>query len=67
MKKLSLNVDALSVETFEAGHRDEAPGTVEARQECTAGNTCKCRTSLYACGTLPATAYSCPPTIRECF
>ena len=62
-KKLALDADALRVESFEMARREEETGTVRAHeQQCTAGQTCKCRTSLYACGTLPFTAYSCPPT-----
>ena len=64
MKKLELSLDALAIESFETG---AAPlpedGTIEAREaECTAPATCKCPTSLFRCGTLPATAFSCPRT-----
>jgi hypothetical protein len=62
-RKLSL--DALAVDSFataEAG--PEAAGTVQANAaDCTAPATCKCPTSLWACGTIAATRYSCPPTL----
>ena len=62
-KKLSL--DALAVDSFATGApAPEASGTVEARgAECTAPVTCKCPSSLWACGTIAATRYSCPPTL----
>jgi hypothetical protein len=59
--KLKLDPDTLAVQTFEAGEAPPRRGTVEAHA-CTAGNTCRCPTSLYQCGDFPETAYSCPPT-----
>ncbi|HKP75850.1 MAG TPA: hypothetical protein VJT67_09935 [Longimicrobiaceae bacterium] len=64
MKKLELALDSLAIESFETGAapRPET-GTVEARgQGCTDPATCKCPTSIWACATIPSTAYSCPPT-----
>ena len=64
MKKLELALDSLAIESFETGAapRPEA-GTVEARQQgCTDPDTCKCNTSIWACATIPATAYSCRQT-----
>jgi hypothetical protein len=64
MKKLELSLDALAIESFDTG---AAPlpeeGTVEARAaDCTAPASCRCPTSLAACGTIAATVYSCPRT-----
>ena len=64
MKKLELSLDTLAIDSFETGavpRPDE--GTVEAQAaECTAPATCKCPTSLFRCGTIASTAYSCPVT-----
>jgi hypothetical protein len=66
MKKTALKMDSLAVDSFETGATPAADrGTVEGREaDCTAPSTCKCPTSLYACGTIAATAYSCPATWR---
>ncbi len=60
-----LEMDSLAVDSFETLAEDSgARGTVEAQgAECTAPATCKCATSLYRCGTIRATAFSCPPTL----
>jgi hypothetical protein len=60
-----LEMDSLAVDSFETAAEDTgARGTVEAQgAACTSPATCKCQTSLYACGTIRATAYSCPPTL----
>lgn len=62
-KKLSL--DALTVDSFATAEAaPETTGTVEANEaDCTAPATCKCPTSLWACGTIAATLYSCPRTL----
>ena len=68
MKKTSLKMDTLAVDSFETGAAP-APerGTVEAQQaDCTSPATCKCPTSIYACATIASTAYSCPQTF-DCF
>lgn len=58
MKKLNLEIDALAVESFEAGEGTHPErGTVEAFN-CTGQNTCQCPTSIYQCGTIAAT-FSC--------
>jgi hypothetical protein len=63
-KKLLLDAEALEVQSFATG---DAPaderGTVRANEkECTVWASCVCPTSLYNCGTLPATQYSCQYT-----
>jgi len=63
MKKLELSLDSLSIESFETGAAPRPGGTVEAQgQACTDPATCKCPTSIWACATISATAYSCPQT-----
>jgi hypothetical protein len=64
-KKLLLDAETLEVQSFATA--DAAPadaGTVRANEggECTVAATCVCATSLYHCGTLPATQYSCQYT-----
>jgi hypothetical protein len=63
-KKLGLSLDALAIDSFETGAAPRIErGTVQAAAaDCTAPATCKCPTSLWACGTLAATVYSCPVT-----
>lgn len=63
--KRKLQLDSLAVDSFPtSADAPETRGTVEARGEaCTAPATCKCQTSLWACGTIRATAFSCPPTL----
>jgi hypothetical protein len=65
MNARKLQLDSLSVDSFHtSADAPEARGTVEARgDDCTAPNTCKCATSLWACGTIAYTAYSCPPSL----
>ena len=67
MKK-KLTLDALTIESFDTGRAEPVEaGTVEAQSaDCTSPASCKCPTSLYACGTIAATAYSCPPTLTRC-
>ncbi|HEX8696688.1 MAG TPA: hypothetical protein VF746_29995 [Longimicrobium sp.] len=55
MRKLSLNLDELAVDSFETAQTEQAQGTVEGHARCTMFDTCKCPTSLYACGTLRPT------------
>jgi hypothetical protein len=58
MKKLSLEMDTLEVESFEAGHgQNPERGTVEAFV-CTGRASCACPSSIYQCGTIAAT-FSC--------
>ncbi|HYH81977.1 MAG TPA: hypothetical protein VEX86_19380 [Longimicrobium sp.] len=63
--KRKLQLDTLAVESFHTSAPETgARGTVQAHQdECTAPATCKCATSLYACGTIAYTRYSCPPSL----
>lgn len=62
MKKMTLDLDALSVESFDT---DALParerGTVRANA-CTLDKTCYCKTAYAVCGTGPQTIYSCPET-----
>jgi len=64
MKKLELSLDSLAIESFETGMAPRPEeGTVEARgAACTDPATCRCPTSIWACATISATAYSCPQT-----
>jgi hypothetical protein len=66
-RKLSLDVDALAVESFETdGGAHEARGTVEANAvPCTCAKTCACPSALYYCGTIAFTAYSCDYTFND--
>jgi hypothetical protein len=74
-KKLSLELDALSVESFEtAGAPGEGVGTVHAAEDeseapnyfdCTCANTCLCKTAYYWCGDGYQTIYSCNYTNNE--
>jgi hypothetical protein len=68
MKKLKLALDRLSVDSFRTQpHVPVEAGTIEARNaDCTSPATCNCPTSLYNCGTIAATVYSCPQTF-DCF
>lgn len=63
MKKLTLQLDDLAVESFSPGGGADARGTVRARGEgCTQADTCLCKTAYYHCGTGPATIHSCDYT-----
>ena len=73
-KKLSLELDTLSVETFEtAAARDAGVGTVHGADDdaapdyfdCTCFNTCLCKTAYYWCGDGYHTLYSCNYTNNE--
>ena len=74
-KKLSLELDALSVESFEtASGTGESAGTVRAAEDdseapayfdCTCNNTCLCKTAYYWCGDGYHTIYSCNYTNNE--
>jgi hypothetical protein len=75
MKKLSLELDALSVESFEtAGMPGKPAGTVRAAEgeadepayyDCTCANTCVCKTAYYWCGDGYHTLHSCDYTNNE--
>ena len=73
-RKLSLDLDTLSVESFDTAARGEREeGTVRghvideaeaiaAAKPCTCARTCLCPSNYYYCGTGPATIYSCDYT-----
>lgn len=71
MKKLSLKLDDLSVETFETAALEVPRGTVEGQQEeytpgwwCTAPLSCEYGCNTHNDGTCP-TGYTCEQTCRE--
>lgn len=74
--KLSLDVERLSVESFETASSGDGRGTVRARQEggeigddaavapCTCYRTCLCPSAPYFCADAPQTAISCTYTLN---
>lgn len=69
MRKLRLDLENLSVESFPTAAREPAAaGTVEANAAaCTCNASCVCRTAYYVCGTGPFTIHSCDYTAnRSC-
>ena len=74
-RKLSLELDTLSVESFEtAGTSREGAGTVRAAEaevdapayyDCTCAYSCVCKTAYYWCGDGYHTLYSCNYTNNE--
>ena len=67
-RKLSLELDTLSVESFEtaAGEADEARGTVRGRLAgCTCWASCDCPTRFYRCADYVITEYSCDYTFND--
>lgn len=60
MKKLTLDPDALRVQSFQTGRAGTERGTVAGRAPCTFVASCPCETGNWACG--PFTAYSCDYT-----
>jgi hypothetical protein len=58
-RKLRLDVDSLSVDSFDTEGMEKARGTVEAHAECTWFATCLCPTAYYYCGDGYYTIYSC--------
>lgn len=66
MKKLRLQAESLSVESFRTGAEVRAPGTVHGRgDDCTWFESCFCDTAYAICGTGPATIHSCTYTYDE--
>lgn len=65
MKKLSLEVEQLSIETFEAGAAEGARGTVAAHEVTSSGSTCvyHCTFAGDTCQAACFT-YACPRTYR---
>jgi hypothetical protein len=63
-KKLTLELDALSVDSFPTSGVPAPPrGTVRgADDDCTCAYSCLCPTNAYYCATAPATVVSCTYT-----
>lgn len=70
-KKLVLDVERLSVDSFETEAAEEPRGTVEARQDdagCTCAASCDCPSAIYWCADIAWTVYSCDYTRnRSCW
>ena len=66
-RKLRLDVDTLSVSSFETRPAPlDARGTVEGREEpCTCGDSCACPTAAYYCAPIAWTFYSCDFTRNQ--
>jgi hypothetical protein len=74
-KKLSLELEGLSVDSFATADAPEArAGTVQGAEDesdapayfdCTCFNTCLCKTAYYYCGDGYQTIYSCNYTHNE--
>lgn len=68
--KKKLDLDSLSVDSFETSEADAGEGTVHAHQieptppeyPCTCAYSCLCKTAYYHCGTGYYTIYSCDYT-----
>lgn len=66
MRKLRLELDGLSVESFATAKAMRKTGTVRGRDsDCTGVESCLCHTAYAVCGTGPATIYSCTNTFDE--
>lgn len=74
MRKLSLELDTLSVDSFVTAPTGEAMGTVRAAEDdsdgpayfdCTCFNSCVCPSAYYWCGDGYHTLYSCRYTQNE--
>jgi len=62
-KKLGLELEALTVDSFETSAVARSRGTVRAAgDECTCFDSCLCPTNAYYCATAPATMVSCAYT-----
>ena len=73
-KKLSLELDSLSVDSFVTAPAGQAAGTVRAAEgdskdpqyfDCTCFNSCVCPSAYYWCGDGYQTLYSCTYTNNE--
>ena len=73
-KKLSLELDSLTVDSFETASAVEEVGTVRAAEDesaapeyfdCTCAYSCVCKTAYYWCGDGYHTLYSCNYTNNE--
>jgi hypothetical protein len=66
MRKLTLDVDRLSVESFATAAATRKTGTVRGHgDDCTWVDSCFCHTAYAVCGTGPQTIYSCTYTNDE--
>jgi hypothetical protein len=75
MKKLSLELDALAVESFETGAAAPQRGTVRGQRvphptppilvDCTCLASCLCPTNAFYCATVQQTAISCDYTFND--
>jgi hypothetical protein len=62
-KNLSLELDALSVDSFATDTAKEPPrGTVEGYAACTCRASCVCPSAIYWCAEIAYTVYSCDYT-----
>jgi hypothetical protein len=62
-KKLSLELDALSVDSFATdGAQRARRGTVEGYGACTCRASCVCPSAIYWCADIAETVYSCDYT-----
>ena len=79
-RKLSLDIDALAVDSFETSARNAGHGTVRAHDAtqvcqptppeyidvgCTCYASCLCPTNAYYCATVMATVISCDYTYND--
>lgn len=72
-RKLTLELEALSVDSFSTTPPEGGRGTVRAREDsaapdyfdCTCAGTCACPTAYYWCGDGYQTLYSCTYTQNE--
>jgi len=72
-KKLTLDVDALSVSSFQTDGAEDGPGTVRGHgaeptppyYACTCAASCDCPSAYYWCGDGYYTLYSCDYTKNE--
>ena len=62
-KKLSLDLDAISVDSFATEGAASAPrGTVAGHEPCTCRASCVCPSAIYWCADIAETVYSCDYT-----
>jgi hypothetical protein len=62
-KKLSLDLDALAVDSFAtAKAASAARGTVDGHEPCTCRASCACPSAVYWCADIAYTVYSCDYT-----
>jgi len=62
-KKLSLDLDALAVASFDTGDGSTSSrGTVAGHEPCTCRASCACPSAIYWCADIAETVYSCDYT-----